>query len=241
MGRRKKTYEEFVAEVEALVGDEFEVVGEYKMSRVKVGMRHRVCGEFYEVTPDNFLKGSRCPKCSNNKKKTTEDFKQEVLNLVGDEYEVLGIYKTGHTKIKIHHKKCGETYYARPTDFLEGCRCPRCRESKGERAIKQWLIDKGIEFTVQVPIKYDDKRYPLFLDFFVHGVAIEYDGEFHYLPKEYAGGEDSLRDTQRRDQIKDKYCSSNGIPLIRIPYWDFEAIDTILTEKLLPLVEDRRA
>ena len=60
------------------------------------------------------------------RQKTTEEFKVEVFNLVGDEYQVIGEYVNNHTKIKILHKKCGNTYYVTPLAFLSSNRCPFC-------------------------------------------------------------------------------------------------------------------
>ena len=61
---------------------------------------------------------------------------------------------------------------------------------------------------------------------------IEYDGEQHYKAIDCWGGEKALKRCQKRDEIKNKYCKKNGITLIRIPYWDFENIETILTTSL---------
>jgi hypothetical protein len=37
-----------------------------------------------------------------------------------------------------------------------------------------------------------------------------------------------LEEIQRRDTIKTKYAEDNNIPLVRIPYWDYDNIETIL-------------
>jgi len=66
---------------------------------------------------------------------------------------------------------------------------------------------------------------------------VEYDGEQHYRAVKQFGGEKEFHKRKQRDAIKTQYCADNGIPLIRIPYWDFDNIDAILTEKLLPLLD----
>ena len=45
-------------------------------------------------------------------------------------------------------------------------------------------------------------------------LLIEADGERHY--KEY------FIELRKYDKIKDYYCSSHNIPLLRIPYWEFD-------------------
>lgn len=61
-----------------------------------------------------------------SKRKTQEEFEKEVYDLVGDEYKVLGEYKSTHTKIKMLHTKCGNEFDMSPSDFLRGNRCPFC-------------------------------------------------------------------------------------------------------------------
>jgi len=233
----KKTTEKFKEEVFKLVKGEYEVISDYHNSKSRVDILHLTCGKVFPTTPNNFLRGRRCPKCFGKFKKTTEEFKKEVFKLVKEEYEVLSEYHSALSKIDILHLTCGEVYPVKPNNFLNGDRCPKCKESKGEREISQWLSVNLISFESQTPIRYKREKSPLFLDFYVQGVAIEYDGEYHYKPKQHAGGEEGLRHRQHLDRIKDKYCADNGIPLIRIPYWDFDNIDAILTEKLLPLLD----
>lgn len=46
-----------------LVGDEYTVLGEYTKAMNKILMRHNICDYEYYVTPNEFLKGTRCPYC----------------------------------------------------------------------------------------------------------------------------------------------------------------------------------
>ncbi|MGG4217521.1 hypothetical protein ABEW32_04725 [Paenibacillus jamilae] len=71
-------------------------------------------------------------------------------------------------------------------------------------------------------------------------VAIEYDGEHHSMPVDFAGrGEEWARqkfgEVKRNDRIKTDYCLANGIPLIRIDYTEFDRIEEILTQRLAEL------
>lgn len=303
---RRKTHEEFVAEVKALVGDEYTVITAYKNNHTKITFTHDNCGLSYDIRPKDFIKGTRCPICSKKKgglKRRTEEkefltkilaertFKHTILsgyekarkplvlkcghcgevferlpaNLLKShacpvcttkkkrldstmfasylhhttkgEYRLVSDYVNNKTKVSVMHTRCAQIYEVVPYAFKRGNRCPICKESKGERYIREWLSSKGIKHNTQEPAKYDKRKHPLYLDFYVQGIAIEYDGEYHYKPMSHAGREEGLRAQQRRDAIKTQYCADNGIPLIRIPYWDFDNIDAILTEKLLPLLE----
>lgn len=67
-------------------------------------------------------------------------------------------------------------------------------------------------------------------DFYLsdYNILIEYNGKQHYYSIPYFGGEDTLKRQKVNDAIKEKYCQDNNIKLIRIPYWDFNNIESIL-------------
>ena len=62
--------------------------------------------------------------------------------------------------------------------------------------------------------------------------CIEYDGEQHYQPIEFFGGDDNYKKQIIRDNIKNEYCIKNNIKLFRIKYNDNidEKIIEILNE-----------
>ena len=71
---------------------------------------------------------------------------------------------------------------------------------------------------------------------------IEYDGEQHYVPVKFGNmtdeeAEEKLHNTQKRDEIKNKYCKDNNIPLLRIPYWDKKHIKSIISKYMNELEE----
>lgn len=66
------------------------------------------------------------------KRKTNEEFKEEVKALVGSEYIFLDNYINYMTKIKVKHNKCGHEYKARPSSFFQGARCPFCSGRLGK-------------------------------------------------------------------------------------------------------------
>jgi len=147
---RKKTTEEFKKEVYALTGDEYSVLGEYIGSQDKILMRHNTCGYVYEIKSSDFLRGHRCQKCSTNALKTTEKFKKEVFDLVGDEYEVLGEYTGANDKILMRHNKCGYEWDVRASHILQGTGCPKCHvRTKATEQFKQEVLELvGEEYIV---------------------------------------------------------------------------------------------
>jgi Zn ribbon nucleic-acid-binding protein len=230
-----RTLYDFKLEVYNLVGDEYKIIGEYVNSKTKILMHHTICNNTYEVTPKHFSQGSRCPSCNKGIVKTHEQFCKEVYDMVGDEYEVLSNYINSYTDIKLKHTICNCEYKAAPSNFLAGtCRCPECNESKGERKIRQWLLDNNILFERQFTFN-DCKNINLlpfdFATFKNNNLyyIIEYDGIFHYKP---LVGEKKLYYRKKLDKIKTDYCNKNNIKLLRIPYWEFDNIETILKKEL---------
>ena len=60
-------------------------------------------------------------------------------------------------------------------------------------------------------------------------MCIEYDGEHHFEENEYFG-EGNLEYMKENDKIKNEYCILKNIHLIRIPFYDYENIETILND-----------
>lgn len=166
------------------------------------------------------MSGHRCPKCNGGIKRTHNEFIRLVKELFDDEYEILGKYKNSQTKILIKHN-CSECNFSifeiSPNKFLQGQGCPVCNQSKGERKIEKYLKQNNINFKRQYRFNGCKYKRTLPFDFYIENLntAIEYDGEFHY--KEMTIGND-LQLQQKRDMIKDNYCITNNIKLIRIPY-----------------------
>lgn len=72
-----------------------------------------------------------------------------------------------------------------------------------------------------------DKNVPLRFDFAIINDdqtverLIEYDGEQHYLDKTNEFWKrDNLTQRQAKDSLKNIYCNSHGLKLVRIPYWE---------------------
>lgn len=229
-----KDTEIFKKQVYNLVGNEYEVLGEYKNANINILMKHNICGYEWNVKPGHFLFGTRCPKCNKGIRSSTEEFIQKVKALANDEYIVLGEYINNHTKIKMKHNTCNSEYYVCPSDFLSGRRCPICNEPKGERKIRHLLENNNINFLPQFT-KPDCKDIkPLPFDFAIFEdkektilkSLIEYDGIGHYDIESF--GKKSYYAIKKHDKMKDKYCKEYSISLLRIPYWKFDNIETIL-------------
>ena len=124
---RRLTTEMFIDYVFDNFDDEFEVRGEYLGNKTPILMYHKECDREFTIRPSNFKTRKRCSLCHGTFKKTTSQFKKEVFDAVGIEYEVLGEYTLARANIKMKHKKCGHEYETTPDSFLNsGSRCHKC-------------------------------------------------------------------------------------------------------------------
>lgn len=233
---KSKTNERFVEQVKERFQDEYSLVTKYVNRGTNIIFKHNLCGHEFEMTPTGFLKSSNCPcpKCDNRVVITTDDFKQEVFDLVGDEYSILEEYKGAHKKIKIKHNKCGNIYDGCRNMFLKGHRCPQCYSSKGEERISRYFQNKSIKYK---PQKYFNGLLGvgggyLKYDFYIpdYNLLIEYNGEQHYKPIDAFGGQEQLKIQQEHDKRKREYAENNGFLFLEIGYWDFDNIENILNK-----------
>lgn len=152
--------------------------------------------------------------------KNTKIFKKEVYDLVKDEYEVLGEYIDTNTYIRMKHNKCGHEWDIVPVDFLtKDIRCPECANkiiSNASKFIEQYLSENNIYFIKEK--KFSDCKYKkqLPFDFYLpeYNLLLEYDGEQNFKD----AFNNNFNVQHKRDTIKNKYCITNKINLIRIKY-----------------------
>lgn len=219
-GLVKKTDEEFQQEVFSLVKNDYTFLDKYVNAKTKLRVRHNECGNIYEVQPDNFIHGKRCPYCFGGIKKTDTQFQHEIHILVGNEYTFLDKYINNHTKLRAKHKECGNVYEVRPNDFLNGKRCPFCNSPKGETIINKILDTFNLNYETQQTFDdLMDKTY-LSYDFYIpdQNILIEYQGIQHYQPVDIFGGDDQFVIQQKHDQMKLDYAKEHGYNLITVPY-----------------------
>lgn len=130
--------------------------------------------------------------------------------------------------------KCGHKWDAtiKSRAIKNGSGCPKCDESKGEKIISDFLNCNNIKYLQEFVIPKCKYKRVLPFDFCLtdYGILIEYDGIIHFIDKFNNPEEFEL--TKLRDSIKTQFCIDNNITLIRIPYWDFNNIESILESEL---------
>jgi predicted Zn-ribbon and HTH transcriptional regulator len=234
----KRTHEEYCKLLYDLRGDDIEILEEYDGSNIKKLFRHK-CGYEWQIEPRAILAGIKCPNCSGKKHYTFKEIKEILYNLVGNEYEIIGEYVNHRTKVLFRHNKCGNEWFSTPRSFINNnTRCPKCKQSKGERRIEEFLINNNIKYECQYSTPECKNHNPLEFDIIIYKsnneiILIEYQGRQHFEPVEFWGGIKNLLYIQQNDKIKYDYCLSNNIPLIYINYWEYNQIENILEKELI--------
>lgn len=160
---------------------------------------------------------------------------RSVLDLEGQKFgELIVVKRTGYSKNKqiLWECKCscGQKVVVRGSNLRNGkTKSCGCLVSSGEKLIGQILQESHIVFKTQKTFEslVSKNNSKLRFDFYLpnYNCCIEYDGEQHFKPIEYFGGQKAFEKRQYHDAIKNKFCENNGIKLIRIPYTDFDKID----------------
>ena len=114
-----------------------------------------------------------------------------------------------------------------PSDHFQGCGCSLCnKKSKGEIKITRFLTNNNIKFEREKRFSDCKNILPLPFDFYIpkYNLCIEFDGKPHFQNTNWNGKmtneemKENLKSNQLRDQIKNDYCKTNGINLLRIRY-----------------------
>jgi hypothetical protein len=234
-GTKKSSAKEFARKAKIRHSNKFSYGNvQYKTSAEKVSITCKNHGEFLQ-TPKDHLRGIGCPACGNVKKPSLKEFIDNANKVHQRKFSYSeSKYQNSWTKIIITCPTHGN-FYQTPDDHLQGYGCPTCRESKGEKVIRYFLLANAIDFQGQY--KFSNCKYKNLLRFdfailcgeTVSGL-IEFHGEQHYKSVLHFGGENNFKIQTHRDQIKKDFCEANNIPLMIIPYWKKTDIPLLVAE-----------
>lgn len=174
-----------------------------------------------------------CPKCSNNIKKTTEQFIEEARVIFPAYNYSKTVYTGANKRLEIICPKHG-SWFPKASDLLHNHGCPICNESKGEKRIRKWLTKNNIRFERQAKFENCKNKSLLPFDFYIPSkdLLIEFQGEEHYKPVKYFGGAQKFTKIQENDKIKKSYAEKEH-NFLEISYKDFDKIENILNENIL--------
>lgn len=214
------------------------MIGEYHGVSKTTSFKCNVCGYEYTTRPSNIVSdGTGCRKCLHESLKMPHDEFIKRIKTILPNITILSKYNGETNRVMYQCNICGTIHDSLGSNLLRGYGCPVCRISKGEKKCKDYFDTNNIIYKRQY--EFDDllgiNGGKLKFDFGILNQQyellslVEYDGIFHY-EKQY--DDDGFEAIQIHDKKKNIYCEKHNIPLLRIPYWEFDNVDTILSNHI---------
>lgn len=242
---QKMNTNDIIERIHKIHGNKYDTsLVEYKSTENKISLICHEKDEFgnehgiFQVTP-HALTSSKCgcPKCAN--KYSNKDRFVKLANLkYNNLYEYNNfVYNGAFFESYITCKTHGD-FLCSPNRHLNGQMCPKCIGSSMEKEISSYLDTNKIEHKMRKHFDWLGKQE---LDIFIqkYNVAIECQGEQHFKPIKFYGGDKEFEKIKKLDYQKRKLCEENGVKLlyysnlgIEYPYKVYENKEELLKEIL---------
>ena len=217
--KRRKSHDQYVREVYEL-NPNIIVIGTYTDAKIKILHKCKIDGYEWYATPNNILRGKRCPVCTHQKIGNPPEYKNSIWSSEYKEYfskymteEQMKMYMP-HTayKVDVRCPDCKNNKMISPDILLKfglGCKC-----SDGQSYPNKFMY----EFFNQLKINYiteyspcwaNGKRYDIYIPSF--NCIIENHGRQHYEKSfEWVGGR-TLEEELNNDKEKKALAVKHGI------------------------------
>lgn len=238
MSPNKVTLNLFLLRSYKLHGDKYDysLVNDIKGNNDKVDIICNEHGVFNQRVSNHMNLGDGCPKCVGVGKWNTELLIEEFKKVHLDNFNYSKVaFENISNKVTIICKEHGE-FKQNIHKHLKGQGCQYCsNNSKGEEFVKSHLEEMDIKYIRQKYFETLRYKNPLSFDFYLpdYNTCIEFDGQQHYKPVKWFGGDEGFELTLKRDECKNIWCIENNIKLIRIKYNEIDKISKIIKEQLL--------
>lgn len=217
-GKRKKTHEEYVAQV-AQLNPNIEIIEKYISRHTPILHRCKIDGHEWKPTPGSILKGEGCPVCSH--RTIGKNFENSIW---ASEYkEFFSNYFTeDQMKTMMPNSSklapaicpdCGKMKMVSPNRLFEthslGCICSD-GISYSNKFMYSVLNQLNIEYKPEKTFEWsDNKRYDIYIPLL--NCIIENHGEQHYTKSFCCIGSRTLEEEQENDNYKKELALNNGI------------------------------
>ena len=235
--KNQMTYEVFIEKAKIVHGDNYSYdknILENRDENKKLTIKCNKCGNVFKQTLANHLSGQQCPFCYGTHLKTNKEFIEDAIKVHGDRYDYSKVEYLGNKKHIIIICPIHGEFKQTPNDHLRGKGCPHCKQSHIESFITKLFNENNINYIKQKRFKWLGRQS---LDFYLpdYSIAIECQGEQHFLPIEAFGGENGLKRRKELDYNKLKLCNENNVKLL---YFAFKQYDeNIITDEKILLEE----
>lgn len=243
MSARAMSHDEFVLAL-SNISPYIEVLGRYENCDNRILVYCKNHDVTWTSIGSRLLSGCGCKKCgiekvsASNRLSTSEVV--DRLKNINPNIVLVGDYYVGNIKSTFKCLLCENEWSAYFSNVMAGTGCPACASSKGESAVKSYIESLGIEYFHQYSFSDCKNTIVLRYDFYIPSlkIAIEYQGEQHYKPIDFAGkgmewATERFIYGQHTDEIKRKYCRANGIRLVEIKYDEIHRVSEIIDAAIL--------
>lgn len=221
-----KEYEDYLSRIKRLCKEDGHYQFIKKIDYQNVIIKHLDCGNEIKKTIQAASNSPcSCKYCQTGKQKlslTKEQAQKQLDEVFLGQIELLSYDGVDSKKSQFRCKKCGLIFTQSHWVLIHGCRgCPKCdqRRSKGERAMRKWLDEHGLEYKEQIHFSELPR---LSFDFGIYEndklkCLIEIQGEQHFRPVFYYPERPNAFERQiQHDEEKRKFCKEKNIPLYEI-------------------------
>lgn len=224
--KRRKSINQVIEDFNQIHSNKYEyphLENEYTNNKSEITILYPNHGEFKQKAIKH-LQGEGCKLCSHQSfPHTNETYIKRANEIHNNRYKYTKTkYVNRFTDIIITCPIHGD-FQQNPKDHLSGCGCQKCRESTLEKTIRGVLEANSVHYI------YEYKSHTLSnksVDFFLkkYNVAIECQGEQHFIPIDYFGGENKFTQYIERDISKYKELLSNNDKVIYVYHKEFKNI-----------------
>ena len=220
-------------------------------SRIKVTIKCRECGSRSDILKENLISQKFPGLCTSCAHKKSQEYRRLEIESIIEKFESVG-YKVLTPKNKIKpvgknqtynkskvmiENKFGQTFVVDYNNFSNKLQyykqlnseygysaVGKRQKSRYEQLVANFLEEQNIPYKREFKFTDCKKKRLLPFDFCLwydlsSRVLIEVDGELHYKQSPY------LEEIQSNDEYKTRYCKYKNIPLLRIPYWEFNEVE----------------
>lgn len=130
---RKKTHEEFIEEM-GVKNPNVKIIGRYNGALTNIECQCKDCGHVWEAKPEKLVRGTGCPKCFIERRKTkitrTHEEFVDIMSKINPQIQIIGTYVRNKVKIKCKCSICEHEWETLPSNLIQGFGCPKCAATK---------------------------------------------------------------------------------------------------------------
>ena len=179
------------------------------------------------ITPHDYKAKYGCPDCGRQRSNEAQREKSrkakkafsKIVKAKGD--KLLTPYKSNHEKVLIDFECGHDPHWITPGHYKSGRNCPTCKESYGEKIIREWLQENKIDCITEYIFpteknKRSARKYDIYLP--NHNLIIEVHGLQHYEKSFYNKKGRSLKQQQEIDRKKRQHAERLGFNYMEVDY-----------------------